>query len=1282
MRQIGRRGIPGLLPLILAASMVCEAFAAGAHDPPERRLLARDRDEGPLPTVRLDADVLRATAARGAVFRVPRFPLSRDVEVTLELERFEVTRPDTRFVLGRRGGPDEPFDFDPSRVALYRGRVPDRAGSRVVLALGPGLHAGRIDLGPGRRRFWISSRGRDGAPLEPGRATVFEAVGASELPPGVPFCGVEGSASPAPPGAQAAALGASGGPAVGLDHMELAVDTDYEFRSLFADAGDAAAYLVALYGQVGDIYLRDVDTRVELVFVRIWDTPDDLFNEVDPSPLGEFRSVWNATMGGVQRDVAQLLSGRRDYPFGGQAYLSATCGASAYSVVGYAQGSFPDPTTPSPYNYDISVTAHEIGHNAGTDHTHDPSNDVDTCDDPLTTPQRGTIMSYCGQTWSGGNANRDLYFHSVVQQKIESHLGGASCIVDDCNLNGVADPLDISGATSSDDNANGVPDECEDCDANGTLDPEDIVLGAPDVDGDGIPDACEPDCNANGVPDDEDVALGTSLDAYGNDVPDECEADCDADSISDYTEIQLDMTLDIDRNAVLDACQDCDLDGTPDADELAGAHGLWLASGLDPAPLRRLHATSGVLSAVSAGSSLREAQDLIVTADLRVLVSSASDDRVAEFDVAGSYVGDLVAPGAGGLDHPAGLVVSPSGELLVASHGTDEVLAFDASTGAPLGAFVSPGLGGLVAPFGLALGPNGNLFATSGDGGVVEYDGASGALVGTFVDPARNGGLTEPRGLLFKPDGNLLVASFGTDETLEFRRETGFPLGRWAKSGDFSKTRLTQASPWGLRIGPRGNVFVVRTGEAFGSGGGGEHDQGALHLTNAQVYEFDVRNGNFVRSHVNGNDHGMEFPTGLDFVPSWAIDCNGNALQDSCDVSSGASLDADTNGVPDECQVDCNGNGTLDRLDLIPFGASTDCNANLVPDECDSAAGVPAACEAGPEISCLDGFDNDRDGLADCADADCDATPACLGAIVAGVTFDADPELFGYVDDAFRGTSEPTYASGSHGATQGFEGGGGLVVSLGGIDDADVLDMSGGFARSFSLASPADVRLAFRYRMDQTHGYENDELSQVLASVDGALVGTSGNDYVVQLRGDGQGGVGQIRTTGWQTVVLDLGALGAGSHTVVLGGYNNKKTLADEETTIWIDDVGITTVLPFVCGDGLVSPGEDCDDGGTADGDCCSSVCAFEGSGSACDDANACTGMDGCDGAGTCAGTALSCDDADACTLDGCDEAFGCQFEPIPGCGDPVPASGALARLLVGLGLGLASAAALRRRGG
>jgi cysteine-rich repeat protein len=54
------------------------------------------------------------------------------------------------------------------------------------------------------------------------------------------------------------------------------------------------------------------------------------------------------------------------------------------------------------------------------------------------------------------------------------------------------------------------------------------------------------------------------------------------------------------------------------------------------------------------------------------------------------------------------------------------------------------------------------------------------------------------------------------------------------------------------------------------------------------------------------------------------------------------------------------------------------------------------------------------------------------------------------------------------------------------------------------------------------------------------------------------------------------------------------------------------------CGDGIPEIDEECDDGNTDGGDCCSPSCAFEPGGAPCpDDGNPCS-ADACDGAGTC----------------------------------------------------------------
>ncbi len=960
------------------------ARAAGAVELAGPRIVGVQRADTPTRTkatiLRLDADDIRRAHASGEKVRIRQFPLDEAESVELELQPFRVTGHESRFVVGRLDGPDITLPYDASRISLFHGRVVGRPGSHVYLSLSGHSSAGYIDLGPGAPRHRISSKGGQGQPLGRDLVSVFKASGAPAAPPGVPLCGVEGekatlgsewATNPLPNGGTSTGLPST----VGMRHLELAIETDYELFTLFDDATAAMDYVVQMYGEVSAIYMRDVDTRIEIVFARVWDNANDLFN--GPEPLFQFYPWWSVNMNAVNRDSAQFLSGRRDFPFGGQAYVSALCSFSfGYGVVGYAVGAFPDPSVPHPFNWDVPVTAHELGHSCGTGHTH--SNGIDTCDDPLTTPRRGPLMSYCGQTWSGMKANTDNYFHTVSRFFMEQHISTSSCIDIDCNMNNIADSTDIGGGTSTDTNGNGVPDECEDCNDNGILDPFDIVIGAStDLNDNGVPDECEPDCNGNNVPDDRDILLGTSLDQHGNRIPDECETDCNGNGVSDYSEIQADITLDKDRNAALDSCQDCDTDGTGDLVALSGAHHLWVASGLTAESLRQFYGSTGVLTTASTGAVVNEGQDVIVTPSGDVLVTSAPDDRVLRFDSAGNYVDDLVPPGAGGLDYPTGLILSPGGLLLVSSRDTHSVLAYDAGTGFPQGAFVTAGSGGLAGPFGLTYGPNGNLFVTSDADEVIEYDGTTGALVGVFVSAGDNGGLEQPRGLAFKPDGNLLVASYGTDEVLEYDRIDGAPRGKWAQVG--TETAITQDSPWGIRVGPNGNVFVSRTGSDFSSTPGG-HDHGDTahsHLTDARMFEYDVCTGDFRKTEIGGNDHGLQFATGFDFVPGFAIDCNVNEMPDSCDIASGTSQDTDSNGVPDECQVDCNGNGTYDRLDIYPFGASLDCNCNFVPDECDLAGGssdcnansIPDECEI--DFDCNNNGTQDICEIADGSAEDC-----------------------------------------------------------------------------------------------------------------------------------------------------------------------------------------------------------------------------------------------------------------------------------------------------------------------
>jgi hypothetical protein len=170
-------------------------------------------------------------------------------------------------------------------------------------------------------------------------------------------------------------------------------------------------------------------------------------------------------------------------------------------------------------------------------------------------------------------------------------------------------------------------------------------------------------------------------------------------------------------------------------------------------------------------------------------------------------------------------------------------------------------------------------------------------------------------------------------------------------------------------------------------------------------------------------------------------------------------------------------------------------------------------------------------------------------------SFDGNADQFVYVDDPFRGSNQPNYASGNWDAGGGFTGGG-LTVLVGGVNNASITNMSGGWQRSFSLDAPTDLVATLRFNMTADGGYEPDEMSQTLLSVDGVLIGIPPDDFLAQIVGDGNRG--PDLTTGWQLVELPLGVLSAGNHTIVIGGANNKKTVSSESTTVQIDDVTVS----------------------------------------------------------------------------------------------------------------------------
>jgi cysteine-rich repeat protein len=154
-------------------------------------------------------------------------------------------------------------------------------------------------------------------------------------------------------------------------------------------------------------------------------------------------------------------------------------------------------------------------------------------------------------------------------------------------------------------------------------------------------------------------------------------------------------------------------------------------------------------------------------------------------------------------------------------------------------------------------------------------------------------------------------------------------------------------------------------------------------------------------------------------------------------------------------------------------------------------------------------------------------------------------------------------------------------------------------------------------------------------------------DVFVHDRSTGETVLANVATDGTQANAASVlwASLSADGRTVAFASLANNLVPGDTNTAqdIFVQFGG--------CGDGAVQGAEECDDGGRADGDCCSSTCMFEAAGSACTDGDLCTQLDACDGQGACASDPVVCTDetAECHAPAACDPSTGaCASAPLP----------------------------------
>jgi hypothetical protein len=195
------------------------------------------------------------------------------------------------------------------------------------------------------------------------------------------------------------------------------------------------------------------------------------------------------------------------------------------------------------------------------------------------------------------------------------------------------------------------------------------------------------------------------------------------------------------------------------------------------------------------------------------------------------------------------------------------------------------------------------------------------------------------------------------------------------------------------------------------------------------------------------------------------------------------------------------------------------------------------------EVECVDGIDNDGDGLTDCDDSDCGGSIECPSDPYLLESFDVDHDIFVYQNDLFYDTHQATYANGQW-VEEGNADLGAMQLTLGNVDSKHILDgISGGWQGHFATENSSDVAISIDYRLVMSR-FDTDECAQVLVQVDGEPV-----EEVTELCGRG-------KDTGWQTYTFSKSLL-PGDHKLSIGGFLNQKTGQREKADIYFDNIAI-----------------------------------------------------------------------------------------------------------------------------
>ncbi len=232
------------------------------------------------------------------------------------------------------------------------------------------------------------------------------------------------------------------GAAPGMREVEVAVDVDDEMMSKrFSDSEAAAtAWLADMFLQMNVLYERDLDLHLAQgeTFLRLTDSYSTTSSDSTYAQLLELGNYWAANHGDVSRTFVMQISGKQESAYGasGIAWLDAFCEKQSYGGGYSVNRVFWNPAISIASS--LKITAHELGHNLGSPHTHCYPTPIDQCfageggcyGGATSCPSggAGTLMSYCHLTGCGSTANLHPTVVSHLTSRLDAHY--PSCVKD------------------------------------------------------------------------------------------------------------------------------------------------------------------------------------------------------------------------------------------------------------------------------------------------------------------------------------------------------------------------------------------------------------------------------------------------------------------------------------------------------------------------------------------------------------------------------------------------------------------------------------------------------------------------------------------------------------------------------------------------------------------------------------------------------------------------------------------------------------------------------------